>query len=93
MEMPIPASRERTFHQSLGVISPTARARITRVELCAPELPPVAMMSGMKTTSPARLAMVASCCSITVAVRSWPPKRITSQTARFQMNSTSPVWK
>ena len=39
-------SRKRMRHQSRGLISPMARPRMTSVDDCEPELPPVEMRSG-----------------------------------------------
>ena len=40
------ASRTRMRHQSVSLISPSARPRMTSVDDCEPELPPVEMRSG-----------------------------------------------
>ena len=50
-DKPIRSSRPRTFAQSPGLSSPTAIARMIRVEDCEPALPPEAMISGMNKTS------------------------------------------
>ena len=43
---PAAISRRITRHQSRSVTSPSASARMTSVDACDPELPPLEMMSG-----------------------------------------------
>ena len=47
------SSLHMTLRASLGSMSPSERARMTAVEACAPELPPVPISMGIKATSPA----------------------------------------
>ena len=48
---PAAISRRMTRHQSRSVTSPSASARMTSVDACEPELPPLEMMSGMNSAS------------------------------------------
>ena len=48
---PTRASRRMTTPRSSNRTSPTAKARVTVVAACAPVLPPVPMISGMKSAS------------------------------------------
>ena len=76
-------SRLITRHMSARVSSPTARARITSVEACEPELPPLEMMSGTKSASTTARAISASKYPIAVAVSISPRNKTTSHPARF----------
>ena len=49
-------SRFITRHQSAKVISPSDIARMISVEACEPELPPLEMISGMKSASVSALS-------------------------------------
>ena len=53
-------SFQMTESMSRGSVSPMDRLRMTAVELCEPELPPVPMSIGMKPVSTAVLARASS---------------------------------
>ena len=62
--IPQMAATRHSFHMtrnaSFGSVSPRDRLRITAVDACAPELPPVPISMGMKATSPACTASISS---------------------------------
>ena len=60
MHTAIRTSFQMTFSTSLNSISPTASPRITSVELCEPQFPPVPVSIGM---NPASCGMTASALS------------------------------
>ena len=80
-----------TRHQSLGVTSPSAMARITRVEACEPELPPLEMMSGMNTASTTARAISASNRLMAAVVSISLTNSTASQPTRLRTISTSPT--
>ena len=49
-----------TRHQSRSRTSPSAMARMTSVEACEPELPPLLMISGMNSASTTARAISSS---------------------------------
>ena len=80
---PAPISRRITRHQSRSVTSPSASARITSVDACEPELPPLEMISGTNSARTTALAISFSKKPIAVAVSISPRKSAVSQPARF----------
>ena len=80
-----------TLSASRGSISPRDRARITAVEACAPELPPVPMSMGMKATSPACTASISSKEVRIMLVKVAESIRNMSHGMRFFQISTMPV--
>ena len=80
---PAPISRRITRHQSRSVTSPSASARMTSVEACDPELPPLEMISGTNSASTTARAISFSKKPIAVAVSISPRNSTVSQPARF----------
>ena len=76
-------SRRITLQTSFNVSSPTASARITSVDACDPELPPLEMISGTKRARTTARAISFSKNPIAVAVSISPRNRTTSHPARF----------
>ena len=76
-------SRCMTRHQSASVTSPSAMARMTSVLACEPELPPLEMMSGMKTDNTTAFAISLSNRPMAVAVSNSPTNSTISQTTRL----------
>ena len=88
---PAPSSRRITRHQSESFTSPSASARITSVDACDPELPPLEMISG---TNSARMTAFSISCSkkpIAVAVSISPRNSAVSQPARFWIMRAKPI--
>ncbi len=80
---PAPISRRITRHQSRSVTSPSASARMTSVEACDPELPPLEMISGTNSARTTAFAISFSKKPIAVAVSISPRNSAVSQPARF----------
>jgi hypothetical protein len=80
---PVTISRPLTRHQSRRRTSPSAMARITSVEACDPEFPPLLMMSGTNRASTTARAISPSKRAMAVAVSISPRKRAASQPPRF----------
>ena len=76
-------SRRITRHQSSSLTSPSASARMTSVDACEPELPPLEMISGTNSASVTALAISFSKKPIAVAVSISPRNSAVSQPARF----------
>ena len=76
-------SRRITRQMSASLSSPMASARITSVEACEPELPPLEMMSGTNRARTTARAISLSKNPMAVAVSISPRNRTTSQPARF----------
>ena len=80
---PAKISRRMTRHQSRSPTSPSASARMTSVDACDPELPPLEMMSGTNSASTTAFEISASKAPIAVAVSISPRNSAVSQPARF----------
>ena len=80
---PANTSRRITRHQSRSFTSPSASARITSVDACDPELPPLEMISGTNSARTTAFAISFSKKPIAVAVSISPRNSTTSQPARF----------
>ena len=72
-----------TFSASRGSISPSDRLRITAVEACAPELPPVPISIGIKATSAGTTASIPSKLVRIMLVKVAESIRNSSQGMRF----------
>ncbi len=82
-ERPASTSRRITRHQSRTPTSPSARARMTSVAACDPELPPLEMIRGTKRASTTAFWISASNAPMAVAVSISPINSAVSHPARF----------
>ena len=80
---PEKTSRLSTRHRSPNVSSPSASARMTSVDACEPELPPLEMINGTNSANTTALAISFSKNPIAVAVSISPRNNTTSHPARF----------
>ena len=80
---PTRISRLITRHQSRRPTSPSASARMTSVEACDPELPPLEMINGTNSVRTMAREISASNAPMAVAVSISPRNNAVSQPARL----------
>ena len=85
------SSFQMTPTMSPGSVSPMDRLRMTAVELCEPELPPVPMSMGMKPVRTANFASASSKWVIIMLVKVAESMRNISQGTRRLKSSTTPA--